>query len=147
MGVTLIGLILVTASAIYVAWPLLSGSEAEDAAEISEASALEKEKDSALDAIREIDFDLRVGKISEEDHAALRADLEKRALKALAELDEGAPEPELHAVEGGREGPRSDDAAGFCASCGNQFKKGARFCAGCGKRLPTSARGGARRRA
>lgn len=147
MGVTLIGLVIVTASAIYVAWPLLSGAEVEDRAEISEASALEKEKESALDAIREIDFDLRVGKISEEDHAALRADLEKRALKALAELEEGATEPGLQAVEGGGEGPKSDHAAGFCPSCGNQFKKGASFCAGCGEKLPKSARGGTRRRA
>ncbi len=147
MVVTLIGIVVVAVSAIYIAWPLLNGVETADVTTVSEASDLEKEKESALDAIGEIDFDLRVGKISEEDHAALRADLEKRALKALSELDAGTDEPPLQAIAGGAGSPKSEDAAGFCPSCGTQFKKNASFCVACGAKLPKAGRGGGRRRA
>lgn len=148
MVVTIVGLLIVAVSAIYVAWPLLTGSgDADPVAEFSEASALEKEKDSALEAIREIDFDLRVGKISEEDHVGLRADLEKRALAAMTALDSSTAEPALRAVAGQGEKRNSEAAAGFCPGCGQQFKRDARFCIGCGKKLPKSGGDHSRRRA
>lgn len=137
MVVTLIGLVIVASAAIYIAWPLLAGVADDDHAAPSEATALEKEKEAALDAIREIDFDLRVGKISDEDHASLRADLEQRALQALSALDEGsAPTPDLHAVAGQGTGEGSGELAGFCSACGHPFKAEARFCMSCGQKLP-----------
>jgi len=146
VAVTIIGLVIVVVCAIYVALPLLSSAEGEPITEVFEASALQKEKDAALEAIREIDFDLRVGKLSEEDHAALRADLEKRALSAMSALDKNAAaEPDLRAVRGQGEGSGGDGAAGFCPACGHQFKRSASFCVSCGKKLPSSGGRGRRR--
>lgn len=137
--VTAIGIVIVAVAALYIAWPLLKGATDDPVAEISEASSLVKEKNAALEAIRELDFDLRVGKISDEDHAALRADLEKRALAAMTALDEsGEGEPSLRAIAGQGDGARerSGGAAGFCPECGSQFKHEARFCISCGNKLP-----------
>jgi len=146
VAVTLIGLAIVVVASIFVTWPLLERSQVEEANEQSETSALHKEKNAALEAIREIDFDHRVGKISDEDHAALRADLETRALEALTALDEAA-EPALRAVAGHATAQSGDDPAGFCSHCGTRFKRETRFCVGCGEKLPRSRNAGGRRRA
>lgn len=149
MLVTLGGLVIVVASALYIAWPLLKeGSGADPTEQRSEASALAREKDAALEAIREVDFDHRVGKMSDEDHAKLRADLEQRALAALAALDErGQDEPGLRAIAGHASSTGTDGGGGFCPDCGNRFKREARFCMGCGKKLPEPAGARGRRRA
>ncbi len=149
MAVTLIGLVIVTAAAIFIAWPLLSGGGDSDAPVVPEMSALEKDKNAALEAIRELDFDQRLGKISDEDHAGLRADLEKRAMKALSAADAGsAGEPGLQSVTSHGASPSTSnaEAGGFCSSCGNQFKRDARFCVTCGKKLLKSGSGRGRRR-
>lgn len=146
MVVTIIGLVIVVVCAIYISLPLWTDAEVESIAEVSETSELEKEKNAALEAIREIDFDLRVGKLSEEDHAALRADLEKRALAAMSALDKNAStEPDLRAVPGQGEGSGGDGAAGFCPACGHQFKSDAGFCISCGTKLPKPGGRGRRR--
>lgn len=151
MVVTVIGLAIVVIAAIYISWPLLAGAGTDDTAAPSEASALEREKDAALEAIREIDFDLRVGKISEEDHGALRADLEKRAMRALAALDNGSADkvdpPDLRSIAGKGAGSGRSDAGGFCSSCGRPYKADARFCPGCGTKLPSGGRSRKKRRA
>lgn len=134
--VTFIGLVIVAAAALYISWPLFSGAEGDPVAQISEASELEKEKEAALEAIRELDFDLKVGKISTEDHTSLRGDLEKRALAAMTALDQSSDhERSLRAIPGQGEGS-GGDAAGFCPSCGKRFKHQARFCVSCGEKLP-----------
>jgi hypothetical protein len=48
---------------------------------------LEKEKELAYSAIKEAEFDFQMGKLSPEDHAALRAKFEARALAALEALE------------------------------------------------------------
>ncbi|MDG2308337.1 MAG: hypothetical protein P8R42_27480 [Candidatus Binatia bacterium] len=139
MVITSIGLLIAVLSAIYIAWPLLSQAAPTGVMDaLPEATALEKQKEAALEAIQELDFDLRVGKLSQEDHASLRADLEKRALDAMSALDDAQEgDSTIHAVDGGC----------FCPSCGNRFKRDARFCVSCGKKFPKAGSGRGRRRA
>lgn len=160
MLVTIVGLVLVLAAAFYVVWPLFAATEREVVASPSDAGATtpEHDKEQALLAIREADFDHRTGKLSDEDYAVLREELEARALSAIAAVDAANA---LHAVPAGT--PATTGAtgtqaastaaarggaepAGFCPACGVRFGRDARFCPGCGKSLPnTTARG--RRRA
>ncbi len=144
MLITIVGLVVVLCAAVYVAWPLLAPAEPAEA--LSGGSAVnerspEKEKDLALQAIKEAEFDHRTGKLSDEDYAKLRAELEARALHALAELEAASA---LHAV-GPTAGataqaasparPGGAEPAGFCPACGTRFTRGARFCGSCGKKL------------
>jgi len=160
---TLIGLALVAAGALFIAWPLFFAEE--DAATLEPAESLasrlaqQKEKNQALAAIKEAEFDHRLGKLSDEDYRVLRADLEARAIAALAALEEP---PSLHAVgtpstaqAPGRQGtggatPASPQGAAsasgtFCAGCGRRSKKSAPFCPQCGRKQPASERGGRKR--
>lgn len=152
MITTIIGLLIVLGAAFYVAWPLLAGASAASTAPAEPTSTPEHEKDLALRAIREADFDHRTGKLSDEDYAALREELEGRALSAMAELDAASA---LHAVPPSAPPAAQPGAAptartngepgGFCPTCGVRFARGARFCPGCGKKLPEATPRGRRR--
>lgn len=87
--VYLAGLAIIVAVAVGIAAPLLrphpevvTGPTGDP-----ERYRLEKEKELAYAAIKEADFDFEMGKLSTEDHAALRTKYEARALTALAALE------------------------------------------------------------
>jgi hypothetical protein len=46
------------------------------------------QKESAYAAIKELDFDYRMGKLSDEDYKALRTQYEQQAISLLKQLDE-----------------------------------------------------------
>jgi len=151
---TIIGLILVLAAAFYVTWPLFSAA-ADDgragAANEPTASAPEHDKEQALIAIREADFDHRTGKLSDEDYGRLREELEGRALAAIAALDSAnalhpVPAATPAAAPAATQQPRAaSEPGGFCPACGVRFARDARFCPGCGKKLPAATPRGRRR--
>jgi NADH pyrophosphatase NudC (nudix superfamily) len=150
MLVTAIGLALVVAAAFFVAWPMLSpaaadaAGEASDPARESEAAAsraaLARRRDAALAALKEAEFDHQVGKLSDEDHAALRSELETRALEAIAALDAADAIPRHDAGIAPRAARTTEDRSGgfFCAACGHPNPGGARFCAACGAAGPAT---------
>lgn len=154
MLLTIIGLVLVLAAAFFVAWPLLAVAEPASQpndAPADAASTPEHDKELALRAIREADFDHRVGKLSDEDYAVMRQELEGRALSAMAALDDASA---LHSVPSAAQPAPAAVAAqpqkggepgGFCPACGVRFARGARFCPGCGKKLPAATPRGRRR--
>ncbi|HVO41921.1 MAG TPA: hypothetical protein VMT34_04830 [Aggregatilineales bacterium] len=72
--------------AIVVAWPLF-GSTTESPASPQHAT-LEDEHAAVLRAVRDLDFDLQVGKLSAEDHARQREALVERGVALLKQIDE-----------------------------------------------------------
>ena len=88
-----LGALLAVACVVYVAWPFLREPDARDD-RLAEPGPLEQrqlalaeERDRALAALKEVEFDHRTGKISDEDYAALVGDLRRRAAAALRALD------------------------------------------------------------
>jgi hypothetical protein len=113
-----LALLLIATVAAAIAAPLLdSGADMEAAADLG-VERLEREKNAALTAIREAQFDHAMGKLSEEDYASLRSFYERRALSALTEL-------------GTRPTPPSD--TDVCDRCGRRFVDDSAFCGGCGQ--------------
>jgi len=55
--------------------------------------ALAEERDRALQALRELEFDHRTGKVSDEDYRALVGPLRRSAAEALRAVDAGREEP------------------------------------------------------
>ena len=146
MLITAIGLVLVVATALALAWPLLSepGAEPASAPAPDSRARLTSEKEAALAAIREADFDHEVGKLSAEDYAILRAELEERAFRALTALDRATDAPTAP-----REGTAgtTPSAATFCSGCGSAVQGDAGFCPRCGRQLARARSGKRRRRA
>jgi pyruvate/2-oxoacid:ferredoxin oxidoreductase beta subunit len=103
--------------------------------------ALEREKNLTLRAIKELEFDKAMGKVSAQDFDEMAARLRARALDLMKRLDEGATpyrdviEKEL-AQRLGRapEAVPAASAANTCA-CGTANDRDARFCKSCGSKL------------
>ena len=93
MGVYLTGLALIAVVSWFVARPFLEGWEEEDVGASGggspdeEENVWRKQKNEALAAIREAEFDFHLGKLSEADYREMRRGLEARALEAMRALE------------------------------------------------------------
>ncbi len=110
-------------------------------------------RDAAFQALRELSFDHRVGKITDEDFVAFEAHLKRNAAETLRALDDwdGEAEDDLDQVleraiqtrkqymardrDSGR--PTEDDDR-ICSKCGRPASATDRFCGGCGTPLSDS---------
>ena len=91
-----LGALLAVAAVWFVARPFLSRGEEEPPAEpSSERLALEEERDRALAALKELEFDHRTGKISDEDYRGMVRELRRQAADALKALDAGTPRTDV----------------------------------------------------
>jgi hypothetical protein len=119
------------------------------------------DRERAVEALREIEFDRETGKLSDVDYAELKAEYTQEAIAAMraeesaAALAEPAGDPAEAAVlayrrrvrECARCGPRPEPDASYCSSCGTYLpgqcghcgaevtEPGAAFCVGCGQAL------------
>jgi hypothetical protein len=121
-----------------------------------EISTLLAERERALTALQELDFDNGIGKIPEEEYSAQRASLIQKGADILRRLDEiqsakpaaekaspGRPASESHAevlsddevenIIAKRRAGRQHKTAGFCPYCGKPILLSDQFCPSCGQ--------------
>ena len=109
-----LGALLAVAAVVFVAVPFLRSGEAQQAEEpAQEALVAAEERDRALAELKELEFDHRTGKITDEDYRALVQPLRRRAASSLANgatlPHEAAEHPsEQHFSEGSAPSSRSD---------------------------------------
>jgi hypothetical protein len=120
--------------------------------------------ETAIDALREIEFDRATGKLSDDDYSALKAEYTRSALVEMRARQPAAPAPVAVATAGALPnadpgivadpaeaavlryramrrscetcGPRPEPDPAFCSSCG-KYLKGA--CAHCGATIDAPA--------
>jgi hypothetical protein len=91
-----LGALLAVAAVWFVARPFLSRREEERSEEPPpERLALEEERDRALAALKELEFDHRTGKVSDEDYRSMVGELRRQAADALKALDSGTPRTDV----------------------------------------------------
>jgi hypothetical protein len=112
-------------------------------------AALERDKLLALRAIKELEFDRAMGKLSDEDFREMSGRLRAKAARLMRQLDAGAGyrdqiERDLakkmndrSAKASAEREPRSTMSAGerVCTSCNAANDEDARFCKSCGAKL------------
>jgi hypothetical protein len=100
-------------------------------------AALEREKVLTLRAIKELEFDRAMGKVSDGDWREMSGRLRARATRLMRQLDAGTGyreqiERDLVRRLGATEPARSAPA---CSACGTTNEVDARFCKNCGQKL------------
>jgi hypothetical protein len=105
---------------------------------VSPFEALEERKAAIYENLRDLQFEYRVGKLSDQDYESTKKDLQKELAAVMAEVDR------LKAQAGGAVSAPAAPAsaapaikpqpAGFvCPACGSKFEKELKFCGECGK--------------
>ena len=144
-----IGTLLAVGALAFVLYPIFFGVQRPVTAAVSAPPA---EGDSAVVALREVEFDRATGKLSEGDYAELKARYTRDAIAAMrrergdgdsgdrgpaAVTEERPSDDEVEAlVRSYREmracptcGPRPESDAVYCSNCGRYLRD---RCAGCG---------------
>lgn len=136
-------IVVVAAALAFVAYPIIAKSRAAQpmAASASEELAeLLARRDATFQALRDLNFDRQVGKVTAEDFVVFEANLKAAAAEALAALDawEAAADRKLDAMlERAIAARRAAMASGrTCPACGRPAAAEDKFCAGCGAALP-----------
>jgi hypothetical protein len=129
-----IGLVIIALAAAYVAAPFFAPEAATEWSGSTQGPGtrqkLERQKLDAYAAIKEAEFDYRMGKLSDADFAALRGKYSAQALEAIAALDTAQSAAARHSS-----GPRRPSRIAFCPACGHAVPARANFCPACGRSL------------
>lgn len=157
MTALVVGAVLALAALLYVLRPLFGAAVL---APPSRRRRAARPSTSAIDALREIEFDRATGKLSDEDYAALKATYTRAALVEMRSGDaagsarEPAPAADaataaaVDAAEAAIRryravrrdcpacGPRPEPDPAFCSSCGRYLKG---RCAHCGAAVDATA--------
>src|SRR5690242_9408429 len=97
---------------------------------VSPAKHLEDRKAQIYENLRDLQFEYRVGKLSDADYQKTKLDLQKELAKTLAEIDSIQP-AQPRPVE--RKKPDPPQVSDLCPHCGSKFAQPMRFCGACGK--------------
>lgn len=109
----------------------------------SPTAHLEQRKAQIYENLRDLQFEFRVGKLSDEDYQKTKLDLQRELAKVLAEIDAIQPAP----VVPPKQAPAPAKAAAasaqvkassnghLCHHCGAKFPQAMKFCGECGKAM------------
>ena len=108
-----------------------------------ERKNLTEQKERLYDAIQDLDFEYRAGKLSDADYQSVRSDLVSQAAAIMSQLDKLAEpaEPAVPAKPPRQEVSEDVTAAEglACPSCERDNPPGAKFCLQCGARIEAPA--------
>ncbi len=106
---------------------------------VSPLRFLEERKAVIYENLRDLQFEYRVGKLSDRDYQQTKQDLQRELAKVLAEIDAMAgaaaapPAPQPQAQ------PKKRAPGTECPHCGAKFATAMKFCGECGKPIPVEA--------
>ena len=101
-------------------------------------------KKEALRALKEIDFEYQLGKMSQEDYEALKTDYQQRAIQILRQIDqlqhtdgdEDFIERQIRQYRQRLKGNKANhNDWQFCPQCGKSLQSEYQFCIYCGQEL------------
>lgn len=103
-------------------------------APVSPTAHLEERKAQIYDNLRDLQFEFRVGKLSDADYQKTKVDLQRELAKVMADIDglqATAPKP----VAVPAAAPKGRPDGKVCPHCGAKFPQALKFCGECGKAM------------
>ncbi|MFQ5722462.1 MAG: zinc ribbon domain-containing protein [Candidatus Aminicenantales bacterium] len=102
---------------------------------------MEEKKRAIYSALKELEFDFKMGKLTEEDYYKLKSRYEREAIDVLKQLDrsslsvEGLEEKVEKEISSYLEKKRDKVQKNFCPNCGSEVRIQDSFCSNCGTKL------------
>ncbi len=142
MATSIIFIILACIVSVFVVMPIVQASVRRGKAGALDsnhrASELEERKKTIYSAIKDIEFDYQMGKISEEDFKELRQQYKDEAIGILKKLDKAQMKqmkPAAQQQTQGKGAAKMEKTAQFCWVCGTGIAENDKFCPNCGTNL------------
>ena len=138
----LIGVALFTAGVAYITLPFRQ-KRRRDIKLAKTSLQQEASRETVLLALRDLDFDFKTGKVSEEDYQPLRAQLMAEAAQYV-EAEKQEDEQLEALIQSRRQGQKQNIQSAHCSaeanqehcpSCGGKIQVGDLFCSSCGTRI------------
>lgn len=136
MSYILLKVMLALAVVAAIAYPLVrvrpAGDAEDDVLELNEESeVLYRRKEAAYATLKELEFDYRMGALSERDFRELEAKYKLEAIEVIGAVEEREAAEQALADAGQPE----------CPHCRQTYVPGMKFCASCGERLVAKGNG------
>jgi hypothetical protein len=112
---------------------LVRGKDIPEAPPVSPTAHLEERKAQIYENLRDLQFEFRVGKLSDGDYQKTKLDLQKELAKVMAEID--AIQPQAPVVKQTQPQPPKPVVSDRCPHCSTRFAQPMRFCGACGKAM------------
>jgi hypothetical protein len=112
---------------------IVRGKDVPEAPPLSPTAHLEQRKAQIYENLRDLQFEYRLGKLSDEDYQKTKVDLQRELAKVLAEIDTVQPTQAKAAVALAESKPKVDNKT--CPHCGAKFPVAMKFCGQCGKAM------------
>jgi hypothetical protein len=100
----------------------------------SPTAHLEERKAQIYENLRDLQFEFRLGKLSDEDYQKTKLDLQRELAKVLAEIDAVLPAVPVKPVTP-QLAKSAASVADTCPHCGTKFPVPMKFCGACGKAM------------
>lgn len=95
-------------------------------------------KDALYQSIKDLEFDFKTAKLSEDDYIELRDKMEGEAVKLLKRIDDFESKSETASLSSiSKPAAKKAVIKAVCPGCGEPYGKGIKFCPGCGQNLET----------
>ena len=101
---------------------------------------LDSRKAAIYENLRDLQFEYRVGKLSDTDYQRTKTELQAELATVLAEIDTlkaGTPSAPIKAESNGK--PKSAAPMNVCPHCNAKFEQSLKFCGECGKPMGAKA--------
>lgn len=114
-------------------------------APVSPFQHLDERKAAIYENLRDLQFEYRVGKLSDEDYQQSKLTLQKELALVLSQVDQVKAELQLNPTPAAPPLKPVVKAASVtvCSACGAEFGQVLKFCGDCGAAIPGARSGGA----
>lgn len=114
---------------------LVRGKDIPENPPISPTQHLEERKAQIYENLRDLQFEYRVGKLSDGDYQKTKLDLQKELAKVMAEIHTLSPAALAAKPQPKREMNEAPKLSDYCPHCETKFPHPMKFCGACGKAM------------
>jgi hypothetical protein len=111
------------------------GQDVPEMPAVSPTAHLEERKAQIYENLRDLQFEFRLGKLSDEDYQKTKVDLQRELAKVLAEIDAVQPPVPVRTKAAKATAETMVKVSDKCPHCGAKFAQPMKFCGACGKAM------------